>query len=79
LVAAAANWQGFLVVGNRLRALPFGSFLDCEQGVFYWQPGPGFLGDYSFVFIKKNQHGEYKKRNIKIIITPGFQIREVTK
>ncbi|MCP4217192.1 MAG: hypothetical protein GY765_21285 [bacterium] len=45
---------GYLRVGKQLRALPVGSTLDVENGVFYWQPGPGFFGDYHFVFIRKS-------------------------
>jgi hypothetical protein len=29
--------------------LPIGSTLDVEKGIFYWQPGPGFLGTYELV------------------------------
>ena len=25
--------------------------LDTRNGVFYWQPGPGFIGAYRFVFV----------------------------
>jgi hypothetical protein len=34
-----------------LSPLPIGSTLDAARGVFYWSPGPGFLGDYEFVFV----------------------------
>ena len=44
---------GYLVVGEQLRELPIGSTLDKENGIFYWQPGPGFIGEYRFVFINK--------------------------
>ncbi|MCP5048963.1 MAG: hypothetical protein GY940_17465, partial [bacterium] len=37
-------YSGYLKVGNRLRRLPVGSTLDGKAGVFYWQPGPGFIG-----------------------------------
>ncbi|MCP4153615.1 MAG: hypothetical protein GY757_38155, partial [bacterium] len=46
--------KGYLVVGKQLRALPIGSTFDAEKGIFYWQPGPGFLGEYRFLFIGKN-------------------------
>jgi hypothetical protein len=32
--------------------LPIGSTL--RGGRFYWQPGPGFLGDYDLVFERAN-------------------------
>jgi hypothetical protein len=50
-LTGAARWSGYLVVGNELRPLPIGSTLDSRQGVFFWQPGPGFLGTYRFVFV----------------------------
>jgi hypothetical protein len=33
--------------------LPIGSTIDSGTGIFYWQPGPGFLGNYRCYFIKK--------------------------
>ena len=40
-----------MVKGSELAALPAGSFLDKKTGEFFWQPGPGFVGSYDFVFI----------------------------
>jgi hypothetical protein len=42
--------SGYMVVGNQLRPLPVGSTLDVKTGTFYWQPGPGFIGEYKLVF-----------------------------
>ncbi|UCH97922.1 MAG: BACON domain-containing protein, partial [Candidatus Aminicenantes bacterium] len=42
---------GYTLVGKELRSLPIGSTFDWEAGKFYWQPGPGFIGEYRFVFI----------------------------
>jgi hypothetical protein len=39
-----------LRVGDELRDLPVGSTLDAEGGIFYWQLGPGFLGEYLLEF-----------------------------
>ena len=57
---------GYLLVGEELRPLPVGSTLDSERGVFFWQPGPGFIGIYDFVFAKK--YGIYKKIQFRIKI-----------
>jgi hypothetical protein len=42
--------RGNTLVQGEMRALPIGSTL--KGGVFYWQPGPGFLGDYSMRFVR---------------------------
>jgi hypothetical protein len=52
--------------------LPIGSTLDRNRGIFYWQPGPGFIGDYYFVFIRKEQNGEMSRININVRINPIF-------
>jgi len=40
--------RGYQLVNGERAELPIGSSL--KGGVFYWQPGPGFLGDYTLVF-----------------------------
>ncbi|MGE5340024.1 MAG: leucine-rich repeat domain-containing protein [Candidatus Omnitrophota bacterium] len=59
--------QGYLAVGDRLKPLPVGSTLD-RSGVFYWQPGPGFIGAYRLVFIGKDNNGGDVKKNVTITI-----------
>jgi hypothetical protein len=47
--------------------LPVGSTFYPHSGIFLWQPGPGFYGDYEFLFIK--QEGPVRQRirvNVKI-------------
>ncbi len=66
-------YYGYQVVGPQLRIFPIGSFLDPEKGIFYWQPGPGFIGEYRLVFVGKWQDGEIRKREISIRIVPKFQ------
>jgi hypothetical protein len=61
---------GCQMVGHQVRPLPIGSFLDSEKGIFYWQPGPGFVGSYRLVFIKKVPWGESGKINISLNILP---------
>jgi hypothetical protein len=61
---------GFQVIGDQLRALPVGSTLDMERGIFYWQPGVGFFGDYEFVFL--NADGSDRRRiRVRIQILPN--------
>jgi hypothetical protein len=40
--------RGNLLVEGETHELPIGSTL--KGGIFYWQPGPGFLGDYAMQF-----------------------------
>lgn len=61
---------GYLLVGDELRRLPIGSTLDKEKGIFYWQPGPGFLGEYTFLFIFEGADGGFHKKIIKASIEP---------
>jgi hypothetical protein len=70
---AGGTYEGYVVAGERLRPLPVGSSLNPRSGVFRWQPGPGFVGDYEFVFIRK-MHGGYKTRiPVTITIAPKQQ------
>ncbi len=62
--------EGYMQVGEELRPLPVGSTLDKANGIFYWWPGPGFIGKYDFVFMTKNSSGEKTKKRIQIVINP---------
>ncbi|NIM16376.1 MAG: hypothetical protein GTO45_30660, partial [Candidatus Aminicenantes bacterium] len=64
------RYTGYLVLKNTLKQLPIGSTLDAARGVFYWQPGPGFIGSYRLVFIEKAEDGYLTRRNILVTITP---------
>jgi hypothetical protein len=56
----------------RVNQLPIGSTLDSERGVFYWSPGPGFIGEYRFVFISGDQQGHKTRRDVRVIIRPKY-------
>jgi hypothetical protein len=64
------NCWGFQLVGDQVRPLPIGSFLDIERGIFYWQPGPGFLGGYYLVFLESGPNGVMTKKDIFVEIVP---------
>ena len=68
--------EGYLVVGDQLRPLPVGSTLDKANGVFYWQPGPGFMGQYEIVFIASENVGAQELKKVKIRIKPKFGGKE---
>jgi hypothetical protein len=58
-----ANSGGLLINGEE-RPLPIGSTL--KGGVFYWQTGLGFLGDYDLVFSRPG----LSALQVKITIRP---------
>ena len=59
--------RGFQIVGDQLKPLPIGSTLDSGKGVFYWSPGPGFLGVYRLVFFEESA-GSAELKYINVII-----------
>ena len=67
--------NGYLAVGDELRPLPIGSFIDTKRGIFSWQPGHGFFGNYELVFIGKCENGALMKRTIRMRITPKFPMK----
>jgi hypothetical protein len=62
--------RGYLEANDRLNPLPVGSTLDMENGIFYWQPGPGFMGQYTLVFVIEAPGGNYYKRRVTITVEP---------
>jgi len=67
----AARYEGYLIVGQELRPLPVGSTMDAAAGIFYWQPGAGFLGRYEFVFVRKEAGLTPEKRLVNIRVSSG--------
>ena len=62
--------EGYMVVGNERRPLPVGSTLDVVNGMFYWNPGPGFVGEYKFVFIGTDEDGQTITKKMVVTIKP---------
>ncbi len=56
--------EGQLLVAGERRSLPIGSTL--KGGVFYWQPGPGFLGEYELVF----ERPDAASVRVRVVIRP---------
>jgi len=69
----SGSFSGYLLVNQRLEPLPVGSTLDTHRGIFYWQPGPGFIGEYRFVFFEKIKNREVSRINIMIKIVSRFE------
>ncbi len=55
--APLTQYTGYEMANGQLRALPLGSTLDGQAGIFYWQPGPAYLGAYDLVFIREDISG----------------------
>ena len=68
----SADLKGYLAVGGELRALPIGSTLNAKTGTFSWQPGPGFIGEYTLVFLAQDDIGLMRKIRVNIKILPKF-------
>jgi hypothetical protein len=73
-LAPLLGCTGYQVTGNQLTSLPIGSTLDAQKGIFYWQPGPGFIGEYHLVFIVKGPNEEMIRKNIIVTIIPKFTV-----
>ena len=61
--------SGYQLVNGERRPLPIGSSI--KRGVFYWQPGPGFLGEYNLVF----QHEDSPDTHVRVRIRPKSYAR----
>ena len=67
-LAPLLQWTGYQEVNSQLRQLPIGSTLDRENGIFYWQPGPGFMGEYQLIFFAGDNRGMLTRKNMTIRI-----------
>jgi len=72
----SSRFYGYLIVNNRLERLPVGSTLDRKKRIFYWQPGPGFIGEYHFLFIEKEETRLMNRKEIIVNIIPKFPITD---
>jgi hypothetical protein len=65
-----ASYEGYVVMNGRMRPLPIGSTLDRTSGTFSWQPGPGFVGRYEFVFLRTGSNGIKTRIPVNVRIAP---------
>ena len=70
------GYEGYMVKGSELAALPAGSFLDRKTGEFFWNPGPGFVGSYDFVFVRTGD-GAKTRSSLTVEIAPRKHDNEV--
>jgi hypothetical protein len=64
---AHAVYRGYEVDGNTLKALPVGSTLDQQTGLFSWQPGLAFGGSRQLVFTR-TANGVTEKIAVRVSI-----------
>jgi len=68
--AERSRYEAYELVLDQLRPLPIGASFDSRNGVFSWQPGPGFLGEYEIVFLRTEAGRGSSRRTLKITIEP---------
>jgi hypothetical protein len=66
------RYTGYQLVNQQLKPLPPGSTFDPDKGIFFWQLGAGFVGEYLLVFLEKDQNSTISKRIVKITILPKY-------
>jgi Leucine-rich repeat (LRR) protein len=69
---SARRYIGYLLSSKLLKELPIGSTFDSTRGVFCWNPGPGFIGQYRFIFVENGPGGSLISKNIDVKIIARF-------
>lgn len=64
-------YSGYQLQDDELRPLPPGSTFDAVRGVFYWGPGPAFVGNYEFVFFDRFNN---RQKRVTINILPKYSL-----
>jgi hypothetical protein len=64
------RFDGHLSVGGERRPLPVGSTLDPSNGRFSWDPGPGFIGRYEFVFSRTGPDDRGEQIAVQVVLRP---------
>lgn len=64
------RYTGYTRVGTGLRALPIGSRIDPETGVFTWAPGVGFVHGYDLVFVRWSDGQAVARREVRFVLDP---------
>jgi Viral BACON domain len=60
--------EGYLRVGDALAALPVGSTLDPGTGVFTWQPGVGYVGNYDLLFVRRDGDRILDRQDVRVVL-----------
>jgi hypothetical protein len=62
---------------DETRGLPIGSTLDRDKGIFYWSPGPGFLGKHLLHFAVTDGVSRSKPAAVLVNIIPKKYISRI--
>ena len=74
--APGGSYEGYVVIDGQMRPLPVGSSLSRRNGSFKWQPGPGFIGTYEFIFVRTTEEGFKTRIPVNISIAPKQHQRD---
>jgi hypothetical protein len=74
--APGGSYEGYVVIDGQMRPLPVGSSLSRRNGSFKWQPGPGFVGNYEFIFVRTTEEGFKTRIPVNITIAPKQHQRD---
>lgn len=66
------RYAGYSVVNLGLRPLPIGATLDAARGIFYWQPGPAFIGTYDLLFVRIATDGQIEQVAVQVVLIPRY-------
>ncbi|MBN1938465.1 MAG: SBBP repeat-containing protein [Candidatus Aminicenantes bacterium] len=67
-----SRYEAFQVVGGERRPLPIGASFDAREGILYWQPGPGFVGEFEIIVAGKDFPGAGWIALRITVVSPGF-------
>jgi hypothetical protein len=63
-------YAGYIRAAQVLYPLPIGSQLNPSTGAFTWQPGPGFVGAYDFVFVRRLGGEALARQEVRVVLNP---------
>jgi uncharacterized repeat protein (TIGR01451 family) len=69
------TYRGYEIAGDQLLALPVGSHLDSQTGVFSWAPGLGFGGTHQLVFVLR-EAGTERQIRVEVSVEPQRTVEQ---
>ena len=66
LQAGCGSYEGHLLTGDVAGPLPVGASLETQRGIFRWQPGAEFTGNFAFVFVHRGCDGIERRIPLKV-------------